>query len=110
MARVPAVAVTVVNRIRKSPHLLTRPRLLRRLDASTEPVVVVSAPAGAGKTVLLTEWSRSLGTRGACAWLSLDAHDNAPGRLWAGILRALQYVRPELPVRLELRGSCGCPH
>jgi LuxR family maltose regulon positive regulatory protein len=83
------------------PHLLTRPRLLRRLDASTEPVVVVSAPAGAGKTVLLTEWSRSLGTSGACAWLSLDAHDNAPGRLWAGILRALQYVRPELPVRLD---------
>ncbi|MEW2160975.1 LuxR C-terminal-related transcriptional regulator [Streptomyces sp. NPDC007189] len=81
------------------PHILTRPRLLRRLDASTEPVVVVSAPAGAGKTVLLTEWSRSLGTRGACAWLSLDAYDNAPGRLWAGILRALQNVRPELPVR-----------
>ncbi|WEO92878.1 LuxR C-terminal-related transcriptional regulator [Streptomyces sp. FXJ1.172] len=81
------------------PHLLTRPRLLRRLDASTEPVVVVSAPAGAGKTVLLTEWSRSLATRGACAWLSLDVYDNAPGRLWAGILRALQHVRPELPVR-----------
>ncbi|MEW2512716.1 LuxR C-terminal-related transcriptional regulator [Streptomyces sp. NPDC046870] len=80
------------------PHLLTRPRLLRRLDASTEPVVVVSAPAGAGKTVLLTEWARSPAARGACAWLSLDAYDNAPGRLWAGILRALQHVRPELPV------------
>ncbi|MQY36893.1 HTH-type transcriptional regulator MalT [Streptomyces sp. RB17] len=81
------------------PHLLTRPRLLRRLDASTEPVVVVSAPAGAGKTVLLTEWSRSLTTRGTCAWLSLDAYDNAPDRLWAGILGALRHVRPELPVR-----------
>ncbi|MFI2207093.1 LuxR C-terminal-related transcriptional regulator [Streptomyces sp. NPDC020192] len=79
------------------PHPLTRPRLLRRLDASAEPVVVVSAPAGAGKTVLLTDWARSLATRGACAWLSLDAYDNAPGRLWGGILRALQHVRPELP-------------
>ncbi|MEU9288557.1 LuxR C-terminal-related transcriptional regulator [Streptomyces sp. NPDC048275] len=83
------------------PHLLTRPRLLRRLDAATEPVVVVSAPAGAGKTVLLTEWSRGLAARGECAWLSLDAYDNAPGRLWAGILRALHHVRPKLPVRLD---------
>ncbi|MER8157951.1 LuxR C-terminal-related transcriptional regulator [Streptomyces sp. NPDC094472] len=83
------------------PHLLTRPRLLRRLDAMTEPVVVVSAPAGAGKTVLLTEWSRGPAARGECAWLGLDGYDNAPGRLWAGILRALRDVRPELPVRLD---------
>ncbi|SED45002.1 helix-turn-helix transcriptional regulator [Streptomyces melanosporofaciens] len=83
------------------PHLLTRPRLLRRLDAMTEPVVVVSAPAGAGKTVLLTEWSRCPAARGECAWLGLDGYDNAPGRLWAGILRALRDVRPELPVHLD---------
>ncbi|MER6981041.1 helix-turn-helix transcriptional regulator [Streptomyces carpinensis] len=81
------------------PHLLTRPRLLRRLDAATEPVVVVSAPAGAGKTVLLTEWSQGPAARGECAWLSLDSYDNAPGRLWAGILRALRRVRPTLPGR-----------
>jgi LuxR family maltose regulon positive regulatory protein len=79
------------------PHLLTRPRLLRRLDAATEPVVVVSAPAGAGKTVLLTEWSRGLAAHGECAWLTLDAYDNVPGRLWAGILRALHEARPTLP-------------
>jgi LuxR family maltose regulon positive regulatory protein len=82
------------------PHHLSRPRLLRRLDTSTEPVVVVSAPAGAGKTVLLTEWSRGPAARGECAWLSLDAYDNAPGRLWTGILRALHHVRPELPAGL----------
>ncbi|WP_406432937.1 LuxR C-terminal-related transcriptional regulator [Streptomyces sp. NBC_00631] len=82
------------------PHLLTRPRLLHRLDAATEPVVVVSAPAGAGKTVLLTEWSRHLAARGECAWLSLDAYDNAPDRLWAGVLRALHQARPDLPARL----------
>ncbi|MFJ9539833.1 LuxR C-terminal-related transcriptional regulator [Streptomyces sp. NPDC101225] len=81
------------------PHLLSRPRLLRRLEEATEPVLVVSAPAGAGKTVLLTEWSYRLRARGDCAWLSLDAHDNAPDRLWAGILRALRQARPELPLR-----------
>ncbi|MEU2617709.1 LuxR C-terminal-related transcriptional regulator [Streptomyces sp. NPDC007157] len=83
------------------PHLLTRPRLLRRLDAATEPVVVVSAPAGAGKTVLLTEWSRDQAAHGACAWLSLDTYDNAPDRLWSGILRALHQARADLPVRLD---------
>lgn len=86
------------------PHLLTRPRLLRRLDAATEPVVVLSAPAGAGKTVLLTEWSRSLAARGECAWLSLDEYDNAPARLWACILRAVHHARPELPARLDSDG------
>ncbi|MGW5665819.1 LuxR C-terminal-related transcriptional regulator [Streptomyces sp. NPDC003758] len=83
------------------PHLLTRPRLLRRLDAATEPVVVVSAPAGAGKTVLLTEWSQGLTARGECAWVSLDTYDNAPGRLWSGIMRALHHARPELPAHLD---------
>ncbi|MEV5150254.1 LuxR C-terminal-related transcriptional regulator [Streptomyces sp. NPDC052727] len=83
------------------PHVLTRPRLLRRLDAATEPVIVLSAPAGAGKTVLLTEWSQHLTAGGGCAWLSLDVHDNAPGRLWDGILLALHQVRPALPVRLD---------
>ncbi|WP_234532079.1 LuxR C-terminal-related transcriptional regulator [Streptomyces shenzhenensis] len=83
------------------PHLLSRPRLLRRLDVATEPVVVVSAPAGAGKTVLLTEWSRASAARGPCAWLSLDAHDNAPDRLWAGVLGALRHARPELPAHLD---------
>ncbi|QFZ72287.1 hypothetical protein GFH48_02555 [Streptomyces fagopyri] len=83
------------------PHLLTRPRLLHRLDAATEPVVVLSAPAGAGKTVLLTEWSRDLAARGECAWLSLDAYDNAPDRLWSGITRAVRQARPDLPARLD---------
>ncbi|MFE3167559.1 LuxR C-terminal-related transcriptional regulator [Streptomyces sp. NPDC059224] len=88
------------------PHLLTRPRLLHRLDAATEPVVVVSAPAGAGKTVLLTEWwrDRDPAARGACAWLSLDGYDNAPERLWSGIMGALHQVRADLPVRLDEGG------
>ncbi|MDT0464950.1 LuxR C-terminal-related transcriptional regulator [Streptomyces gibsoniae] len=85
----------------RPPHLLTRPRLLRRLDAVTEPVVVVCAPTGAGKTVLLTEWSRDLAAREECAWLSLDAYDNAPGRLWAGIQEALRQARPDLPAGLD---------
>jgi LuxR family transcriptional regulator, maltose regulon positive regulatory protein len=77
-------------------HLIHRPRLLRRLDAADGPLVVLSAPAGAGKTALLADWSRGRLARGDCAWLSLDAHDNRPERLWGGILDALGRARPDL--------------
>ncbi|MFQ3555553.1 LuxR C-terminal-related transcriptional regulator [Streptomyces gramineus] len=79
------------------PHALTRPRLLHRLDVATEPVVVLSAPAGAGKTVLLTEWARGPAAGGTCAWLGVDARDNAPERLWAGIARAVRQAGADLP-------------
>jgi LuxR family maltose regulon positive regulatory protein len=77
-------------------HLIHRPRLLRRLDAADGPLVVLSAPAGAGKTALLADWSRGRLARGDCAWLSLYAHDNRPERLWGGIRDALRRARPEL--------------
>ena len=66
-----------------------RPRLLSRLDAATGlPLTVVSAPPGFGKTTLLAQW---VGTRppGATAWVSLDADDNDPVRLWAHVCAAL---------------------
>ncbi len=76
---------------------ISRPRLLRRLDATSAPIVVVSAPAGSGKTSLLAEWSQEARARGECAWLNLDARDNAPVRLWDGITRALRETIPTVP-------------
>src|SRR5262245_51498236 len=59
-------------------QLVPRPRLIEQLrfDAAAPPrLVLVSAPAGFGKTTLLSEWlSRQAGTR--VAWLSLDESDN----------------------------------
>ncbi|MFG2304023.1 LuxR C-terminal-related transcriptional regulator [Actinacidiphila glaucinigra] len=79
-------------------QFVPRPRLLRRLDTAAEPVVVVSAPPGAGKSVLLADWARALEARdGRVAWLEVDAYDNTPARLWAGILAALRPLRPGLP-------------
>lgn len=80
------------------PHHRTvaRPRLTRRLDAVTEPVIVLSAPAGYGKTTLLAEWTRRSRARGDCAWLTLDRHDNSPDRLWSAIRYTLGRARPEL--------------
>ncbi|MGW0083031.1 LuxR C-terminal-related transcriptional regulator [Streptomyces sp. NPDC003393] len=76
---------------------LTRHRLLRRLDAASAPIVVVSGPAGSGKSSLLAEWSRDARARGECAWLNLDARDNEPERLWAGVTRVLSETRPTVP-------------
>jgi len=44
--------------------LVARPRLLERLDRGVQgPITLVSAPAGTGKTVLVSSWSASEGER-----------------------------------------------
>jgi LuxR family transcriptional regulator, maltose regulon positive regulatory protein len=59
--------------------LVARARLLERLKGAAGRSVLISAPAGFGKTVLLTEWLRS--DRPPHAWVSIDALDNDPKRL-----------------------------
>jgi LuxR family maltose regulon positive regulatory protein len=66
-----------------------RPRLRQALDQGTAAqVVVVSAPAGSGKTLMLADWLRS-GEGPETAWISLDSDDNDPRRLWSAVLTAL---------------------
>ena len=73
----------------RSRHgLVLRPRLSERLDRGTESkLVLVSAPAGFGKTTLLTQWlaarSAALADEQHAAWLSLDQGDNDPASFWA---------------------------
>jgi LuxR family transcriptional regulator, maltose regulon positive regulatory protein len=73
------------------PDLVPRPRLTERLDEG-RGVVLMCAPAGYGKTVLLADWARH--TRFPVAWLSLDAGDNDPARFWRHALAALDRARP----------------
>jgi LuxR family maltose regulon positive regulatory protein len=54
--------------------------------------VLISAPAGFGKTTLAAEWLRA-GELPA-AWLSLDQDDNAPARFWSYVSEALGALRP----------------
>jgi len=78
------------------PGFVPRPRLAARLeDGLARGVVLVCAPAGSGKTVLLADWARRGGR--PVAWLSLDAADNDPARFcgtwsprWAGHARGQQ--------------------
>ena len=60
-------------------ELVARPRLLARLDAARDArLVLVSAPAGFGKTTLVATWLSSTTGEEAVAWLSLDATDTDP--------------------------------
>ncbi|HEX3002679.1 MAG TPA: LuxR C-terminal-related transcriptional regulator [Angustibacter sp.] len=68
---------------------LHRPRLEERIEAGlARGLVVVSAPAGAGKTQLLTAWAQT--HDGPVAWLTLVPDDRDPMHLWARVLTALQ--------------------
>ena len=77
--------------------LVPRPRLSERLDrGSALKLVLVSAPAGFGKTTLLTEWLAAgpAGPAGQrlAAWLSLDRGDNDPVSFWTYVIAALRTV------------------
>jgi len=70
--------------------LVAREELVTTLLKSTEPLVVVSAPAGSGKTVTLTQW---LGAESRPAiWLRLDGADNDPLALLRCLTVALHQV------------------
>ena len=73
------------------PKLVSRPRLMERLSAGLHRnLILVSAPAGFGKTTLLSEWVA--GTDRRVAWLSLDPGDNDLTRFLAYLVAALQTV------------------
>jgi LuxR family transcriptional regulator, maltose regulon positive regulatory protein len=81
------------------PDLVQRPRLAKRLDEGlSQGVVLVCAPAGYGKTVLLADWARHV--RFPVAWLSLDAGDNDPARFWRHAVAALDRARPGIGARV----------
>jgi LuxR family maltose regulon positive regulatory protein len=73
--------------------LIERPHLLERLDAGLEhKLMLLSAPAGFGKTTLVSQWIRTRFPRddGAVAWVALDDGDNDPVRFWRYVITACQ--------------------
>ncbi|WP_138756881.1 LuxR C-terminal-related transcriptional regulator [Modestobacter altitudinis] len=77
---------------RRRHGAVARPRLAEHLDRGAEgALTLVSAPAGFGKTTLLTEWLATGGATGqAVAWLSLDERDNDPTVFWTYVVAALR--------------------
>ena len=81
---------TKVHVPRRRRGLVLRPRLIERLSGAAEATLtLVSAPAGFGKTTVLTEWLTGADERSA-AWLSLDERDNDPVVFWTYLIAALQ--------------------
>ncbi len=81
-------------------NLVSRPRLLNKLNSELQhKLTLISAPAGYGKTSILSEWihtERKISPSFRAAWLSLDKGDNDPIRFWRYFIGALQTIEPTL--------------
>ncbi|WP_214467314.1 LuxR C-terminal-related transcriptional regulator [Microbacterium flavescens] len=77
-------------------HAVDRPALRQQLDAGVDsPLSLVVAPAGAGKTVLLSQWAQSLADI-AVAWFDITTADDAPGVFAARLVAGITAVVPGL--------------
>jgi LuxR family transcriptional regulator, maltose regulon positive regulatory protein len=81
------------------PKVVFRPRLIERLNEGllvghTPGVTLISAPAGFGKTTLISEWVAVC--KRQVAWLSLDEGDSDPTRFLTYLVAALRTVAPEI--------------
>jgi LuxR family maltose regulon positive regulatory protein len=76
-------------------NVVRRSRLTERLNEGLHrKLTLISAPAGFGKTTLVSEWVA--GCERSVAWLSLDEGDNDPTRFLAYLVTALQTIAPTI--------------
>lgn len=79
--------------------VVLRARLNERLNTALDgKLTLISAPAGFGKTTLVSEWCATQKTR--IAWLSLDEGDNDPARFLTYFIASLQTLVPTLGQKL----------
>ncbi len=77
------------------PLLVSRPRLIEQLREGLKyNLILISAPAGFGKTTLMGEWIRTGQTQINTAWFSIDKEDNDPVRFWDYFITAVQSIQP----------------
>jgi LuxR family transcriptional regulator, maltose regulon positive regulatory protein len=82
---------------RNTGGLVRRPRLGAFLGREHQPaVVVVSAPAGFGKSTMLADALASVEAPRSVAWLSLDPRDSDATTYWTYVVAAIRRVRPEV--------------
>ena len=83
-----------IPRIRRT--LVARPRLNGRMSHGSQArLTLISAPAGFGKTTLLTAWlAAGAAENRTVAWLSLDQGDRQPATFWTYVITGLQPAVP----------------
>jgi LuxR family maltose regulon positive regulatory protein len=97
-SRRPTLLETKLHLPRLHASLISRERLLAQLDtALTHKLMLLTAPAGFGKTTLVSQWvaDRVAPDTGCLsfpplAWVSLDPSDNDPARFWSYVITACQ--------------------
>ena len=91
------VTATKITAPRPPGRYLRRGRLLDLLDSSVDAgrgVVLVSAPAGSGKSTLMNGWLDARAT--TVGWFQVDESDNDPTGFWAYVAAALGDAVPNL--------------
>lgn len=89
--QMPLIFTTKLYVPQPPPEVVVRPRLIQQLDKGLHrKLTLVSAPAGFGKTTLISAWIANLNH--SAAWLSLDEGDNDPVRFITYLIAALQTI------------------
>ena len=84
----PAVAFRFGIPLRPAGHV-QRPRLLSMLErGSTQPLTLVSAPAGTGKTTLVADWASSRDSD-LTAWITFESGDGQAPAFWSSVFAQL---------------------
>ena len=94
-------------------RIVDRARLDAALDrglGAAVPLVLVSAPAGSGKSTLVSSWAS--GHAGSVAWLQVDEGDSDPARFWASVVAAIGQARSDVAAIVApiVTGSRGDDH
>src|SRR4030088_541235 len=77
------------------PNVVIRPRLIERLNEGLHrKLTLIAAPAGFGKTTLVSAWVAGCARR--VAGLSMDAGDNDPASFLTYVVGALRTIAPTL--------------
>ena len=94
--------ITKLHKPAVPPKRVLRPSLIQHLNEGLESgqqVILVSAPAGFGKTTCISDWVDTLEM--PFAWLSLDSGDDDPGRFFTYLIAALQNIDLEIGAEIE---------
>ncbi|MGB7340437.1 MAG: hypothetical protein WBC91_16180, partial [Phototrophicaceae bacterium] len=76
-------------------EMVSRPHLIERLNQGLQSrLTLVCAPAGFGKTNIISEWLSQCDR--LSAWLSLDEQDNDPTRFLTYVIASIQTIAPDL--------------